>query len=84
MKVIEVDLCRNCPHNRAFDVSGKDWKCELENRKGGGVEIPDWCPLPDASQSIHAQDATRLGICPCCGRTDGSHSIECDFCSKRL
>jgi len=56
-KIFKINFCGECPNRTANDIY---WYCK-ENEKGSinSYDIPDWCPLPDASQPVIEADAEK-------------------------
>jgi len=68
MKVIKINKCfEKCPHCTGPDWDGKTYKFTCQESVAWIDDediIPDWCPLPDASQQPVQADVEKL--CPEC------------------
>ena len=65
MKIIFVDTCADCPFFRARGKSAAELYYCNQNIKGitDIGSIPNWCPLPNASQPSNSADVKNPGKC---------------------
>lgn len=60
-KLLEIDSCFLCKFEGVDDIHDHTICTNIDPVKEVGPEIPDWCPLSDASEPAHSAD-----VCPEC------------------